>query len=227
MKILFTLEVNDPDAVEHCMKGLLNKYIYRKNKEYYECSLNKIKEVIVKCDKMVHDEYFCENCQRRVISIDHFYDQHQIEDDDNLYLELVINQYGGKSNELDELICIPINNPLILEKYCRVHLYPYIDYHKIYYQCRFDKIFDLLINCEENIDVSQINDLMKNHNLNLADTILIEIPSINQKGGTNYIPTDEFNKQIIVMKGGGFILPNGAVVYPNGKIVCSGKKLIN
>ena len=45
-----------------------------------------------------------------------------------------------------------------------------------------------------------------------------------QTGGTNYIPPDEFNKRIVVMDRGGFILPNGAIVYPNGKVVCPENK---
>jgi len=218
VEILFSLEVNDPDAVEHCMKGLLHKFVYRKNKEYYECTLKKFREIIFKCDKLVQNEYYCENCNSRV-SIDHFNDEHHIDDNDELFLDLVIdsNQEGGNN---EELLNIPIINPLIFEKYCQVHLYPYIDHNKTYYVCPLNKIKLLLTNCKENdlID-DQINDLINNHDLNDSDTILIDVPLTEQFGGFKHIPADDFNKQIVVMDGGGFILPNGVVVYPNGKVV--------
>lgn len=226
VKVLFTLEVDDPDAVEHCMKGLLHKYIYRKNKEYYECTLKKIREIIFKCDKLVHDEYYCEECQNRISSIDHFIENHEINDDEQLFLDLVINpEQEGGANEPEELFAIPIKDPLIFERYCQVHLYPYIDYNKTYYQCPINKIQLLLTNCKENDQIDeQINDLINKHNLKDTDIILIDIPTLEQTGGTNYIPPDEFNKRIVVMDRGGFILPNGAIVYPNGKVVCPENK---
>lgn len=228
VKVLFTLEVDDPDAVEHCMKGLLNKFIYRKNKEYYQCSLKKIREVIIRCDKLVHDEYFCEDCQSRVSSIDHFYDEHQVGDNENLYLDLItdIDQTGG-INEPEELFSIHIDDLLVFEKYCQTHLYPFIDQNnKTYYQCRVDKIKLLFDNFKETNQIDEhINDIINNHNLKDSDLILIDIPTTEQIGGYKHIPSDEFNKQIIVMEGGGFILPNGAIVYPNGKVVCPEDKI--
>ena len=35
--------------IEECMKALLNKYIYKSNKEFYKCSLNKIIKEVKKC----------------------------------------------------------------------------------------------------------------------------------------------------------------------------------
>jgi len=35
-----------------CVKALLNKYIYKANKEFYNCSLDKIIEAITKCIKI-------------------------------------------------------------------------------------------------------------------------------------------------------------------------------
>ena len=97
---LSILSSDDPDAVEHCIKGLLHKYIYRKNKEYYECSLQKIREIIFKCDKLVHDEYYCEECQNRISSIDHFIKNHDIDNNEQLFLDLVINlEQEGGANE--------------------------------------------------------------------------------------------------------------------------------
>ena len=174
MEVLFVLEVNDPVAVEHCMKGLLHKYVYRKNKEFYECSLKKIREIIFKCDQLVHtDKYLCEECHHRVSSIDHFNNEHQIDDDEQLYLDLVFypDQYGGIN---EELFTIPIDNLFIFDKYYQVHLYPYIDHNKTYYQCPVNKIKLLLFNCKENNEIDeQIIDLVKKHNLNDNDIIII------------------------------------------------------
>jgi len=38
--------------IELCIKALLNKYIYKSNKEFYECLLEKIIEAIMKCIKI-------------------------------------------------------------------------------------------------------------------------------------------------------------------------------
>jgi len=46
--------------IEECMKALLNKYIYKTNKEFYKCSLNKILTEVKKCLKI---EKNCKNCK--------------------------------------------------------------------------------------------------------------------------------------------------------------------
>ncbi len=222
--ILFTLEVNDPDAVEHCLKGLLSKYVYRKNKEYYECTLKKIKEVIARCDKLVHDNYYCENCQKRVSFIDHFSGYHLIDTDDNLYLDLVVdqNQTGGK-NQFDESFCVEIKNMDVIETYCKTHLYPYVDKHnKIYYECPINKIKSVLSECKENCQIDDnLNNLTRN-DFTESDLVLIDIPTAQpeQTGGYKYMPSEEFTKKIIVGNDGCVFLPNGAMMYPNGKVVC-------
>ena len=227
LEILFTLEVKDPDAVENCIKGLMNKYVYRKNKEYYECSIHKLKKAILKCDKLVDKEYHCDHCQSRIKSFDHFYKEYHIKDNDPLYLDIALDQDGGAKDEILMEISvdnplnnpfIPVDNPFIFEKYCQDHLYPFITHDKTYYECSVDKIKSLLDNCKVCYR-DQFDDLRNNHQLNSSDTILIDIPSSAQSGGL-YTSAEEFHKQIIVMGGGGFILPNGAVVYPNGKVIC-------
>jgi hypothetical protein len=45
--------------IELCVKALLNKYIYKSNKEFYDCSLEKIIEAIGKCIKV---EKKCSKC---------------------------------------------------------------------------------------------------------------------------------------------------------------------
>jgi prophage antirepressor-like protein len=61
VKVLYTLKVDDPTAVELCIKGALYKYRYRDNKEYYNCPLNKIIKAIETCSNVV-DEAICETC---------------------------------------------------------------------------------------------------------------------------------------------------------------------
>jgi len=45
--------------IEECMKALLNKYIYKSNKEFYKCPLNKIIKEVKKC---VDIENNCNKC---------------------------------------------------------------------------------------------------------------------------------------------------------------------
>jgi prophage antirepressor-like protein len=46
--------------IEECMKALLNEYIYKSNKEFYNCSLNKILKEARKCFKL---EKECKDCK--------------------------------------------------------------------------------------------------------------------------------------------------------------------
>lgn len=225
MEVLFTLEVDDPDAVEHCMKGLLSKYIYRKNKEYYQCPFNKIKEIIKRCDNLVHDQYYCEKCQSNVLSLTHFHDDHQIMDDENFYLELFNDQKGGSDNEV--LLSIQIDDPIIIERYCELKLYPHVDHSNIpKFECKISDLKNVLLECKQNVDDldDKINKMIIEHNLSLDDVILIDIPD-RQKGGAPYMSSEEFGKKIIVMDGGGMILPNGCILYPNGKVVEPNEKI--
>ena len=45
--------------IEICMKAMLNKYIYKSNKEFYDCDLDKIINSIIKCIKI---ENKCKKC---------------------------------------------------------------------------------------------------------------------------------------------------------------------
>jgi prophage antirepressor-like protein len=45
--------------IEKCMKSILNKYIYKSNKEFYDCKLDKIINAIAKCLKI---EKKCTKC---------------------------------------------------------------------------------------------------------------------------------------------------------------------
>ena len=46
--------------IEECMKALLNEYIYKADKEFYNCSLNKILKEVRKCFKL---EKTCKECK--------------------------------------------------------------------------------------------------------------------------------------------------------------------
>uniref|UniRef100_A0A6C0C9G2 Bacteriophage T5 Orf172 DNA-binding domain-containing protein n=1 Tax=viral metagenome TaxID=1070528 RepID=A0A6C0C9G2_9ZZZZ len=50
---LFILEVNDIDGVEKCIKNLLSKHQYRKNKEIYKINLDLMKKATDMCDELV------------------------------------------------------------------------------------------------------------------------------------------------------------------------------
>jgi len=53
-------KTNCGKEIEECMKALLNEFIYKTNKEFYNCSLNKILTEVRKCLKL---EKKCANCQ--------------------------------------------------------------------------------------------------------------------------------------------------------------------
>ena len=70
--------------IEECMKALLNKYIYKSNKEFYNCSLNKILKEVKKCLTI---ESKCSKC-KDIINAE---------------------QYGGGYNIIEELLKTTIN----------------------------------------------------------------------------------------------------------------------
>jgi hypothetical protein len=63
------VKVNNPSSIEDCVKSLLRPYRYRKNKEYYSCSLNFIISSINKCIKFTKDKsYKCNLCETNVVN---------------------------------------------------------------------------------------------------------------------------------------------------------------
>jgi len=66
--------------IEECMKALLNKYIYKANKEFYKCSLNTIIKNVKKC---LIIENNCSKCSD---------------------IKNNINQQGGKNYIIEELL---------------------------------------------------------------------------------------------------------------------------
>ncbi|AYV83097.1 MAG: BRO-N domain protein [Hyperionvirus sp.] len=55
VKILYSITLQNVKAIEYCMKGDLYKYRYRKNKEYYVCTIRRAIESINKCNKLVNN----------------------------------------------------------------------------------------------------------------------------------------------------------------------------
>lgn len=51
--VRYKLKVEDPTAVEYCVKGFLHEYRYSDRKEYYKIKLSKIKRIIKDCIAMI------------------------------------------------------------------------------------------------------------------------------------------------------------------------------
>lgn len=104
MEVLFHIDVDDPDSVELCIKSIMKPYIYRKNKEYYETTIKKLKDSIIKCDKFVSGYIYCNKCKKHVVSANEFFQhmlsEHGIVDNSDVYVDYIKTQRGGTSNRL-------------------------------------------------------------------------------------------------------------------------------
>ena len=103
-EVLYTLQVDNPIGVELCIRGLLHPNIYRRNKDYYRCTLEKIKEVFHTCDKLVKGEFSCQICGEKMNEMSrlivHSKEVHNIDDNELLLVDLSDNQYGGSFAEI-------------------------------------------------------------------------------------------------------------------------------
>lgn len=103
VEVLFTMRVDDPDAVEHCIKAFMKPYIYRRNKEYYETTLEKLKDIIKKCDNILYEEFKCHKCNENIDKmsrlLNHFDKNHDIGKKELLLVKLFVDQYGGNNVE--------------------------------------------------------------------------------------------------------------------------------
>lgn len=70
IKFEYTLKVDDPIAVEFCVKGMIHKYRYRNNKEYYKISLRKLVNTIKNCAREIIDETFLKEGGKSNINMD-------------------------------------------------------------------------------------------------------------------------------------------------------------
>ena len=80
--------------IELCVKALLNKYIYKSNKEFYNCSLDKIIEAITKCIKI---EKRCSKCNE-------INNNTQIGRSYNYIINELLNKYNYKYNYYKSII---------------------------------------------------------------------------------------------------------------------------
>jgi len=62
MEVLFSIEVDNPDAVELCIKAFAHKFLYRNKKEYYNCSVSALKKIFMNCDNIIKKDFKCNEC---------------------------------------------------------------------------------------------------------------------------------------------------------------------
>jgi prophage antirepressor-like protein len=99
IKLHYLVYSDHPKELEKCVKSLLTKYQYRKNKEYYECSLKKIKHAINDCTKMIK-KYDNDSQQNRIMDN---LNENTNENKKNIYQIIVFdkdNQIGGEDENI-------------------------------------------------------------------------------------------------------------------------------
>ena len=222
MEILFELHTDDAREVEQCVKLLMRKYIYRgSKKEYYETSIKQMRNVIKTCHGLIKDETYCNQCQSDIDNdiMSHVIDKYHIDEDEILHLQIGVDDDLQKGGNLDDcLLAIPVENPLVIEKFSQIHLYPYFTHDNCYYECKINHLKKILESCKQNANIDQnINQLLADGKVDPNETVLIDIPSAEQSGGAPRLSSEEFGKKIIVMDDG-MILPNGCILYHTGKV---------
>lgn len=209
----------------------MRKYAYRgQKKEYFHTSVKKLKKMIVKCHHFLLDENFGDRNINEINSKmdtsitgllnDRIYD-YELNDSDIVYLAFEPNkqQKGAMTNNI--LFEHEIHDPIILERYYQLKFYPYIDHSNApKYKYKISDIKNILSECKQNINGLDeiINKLITEENIDPDDIVLLDIPNTVQKGGVN-VPSDDFNKKIVVTEDNGMILPNDTIFYPNGQVV--------
>lgn len=101
-KVLYEMEVDNPDQVELCIKSKLYPSRYMDNKDYYDCSLEKIKEIFKECKEFLMGGAKCQKCGIQFGDFTHLIDhsdkKHGISMNDKLVLQLSnkpSKMYGG------------------------------------------------------------------------------------------------------------------------------------
>jgi hypothetical protein len=97
MEVLYTLEVDDPDRVEKCLKNILEPLVYRGKKEYYRCDLKTMIKIINHCEDLVTGEWF--NMKEE------FSDQQSHVTSQTNIIELLENSFDIEDNDIF-LICV-------------------------------------------------------------------------------------------------------------------------
>lgn len=157
----------------------------------------KLSDVIETCDKLIKDETYCNKCKCNIKTdiMSHITNDHNISEDEKLYLEIVYNdvQTGGLNDSQmdsfnDKLFSVQVENPLIIEKFCQMHFSSCIDTdNNCYYECQINQLKNLLEECHQETNIDQlINEFDSN------ETILIDIPSMDKYRGTASFIPEEF-----------------------------------
>jgi prophage antirepressor-like protein len=100
IKPLHYIEVNDPIAVENCIKAALRKYIYRNNKEFYDVSITKIKYMMNKCAELVKSDFRCNVCNKKSHNL-HALLKHSSSSHVDSELSELFVQTGGSIDDID------------------------------------------------------------------------------------------------------------------------------
>jgi prophage antirepressor-like protein len=83
-------KTNCGKEIEKCMKSILNKYIYKSNKEFYDCKLEKIINAIAKC---LNIENKCAKCNKIITQTG-----------GQSITKTLIDKYKNKYNDINILI---------------------------------------------------------------------------------------------------------------------------
>lgn len=84
IRMICSIKVSNPEAMEYCLKAKLHPQIYRKNKEYYKCALKVLIDGIDECVKFTNDKCFgCNECRNKSNNknkiFDHLNKNHKID----------------------------------------------------------------------------------------------------------------------------------------------------
>lgn len=255
MEILFEFEVDNPADVEQCTKLFMKTNQYRANKEYYQCSIKKLRDTIVECNNRINNEtnQKCIHCNNRVGSfnqlLEHLVTDHNVALDEPLLMDL----YGGtnasgsiyairhpkdiknrdyeKTITMETFFSIGLNDVEQFKKNAD-HLCPYIGKNGREYQlCSFKQLEELLAKDPDNIDyVSGVDDF------NSMDEFIISIrKKFNLSDHYEFILDTCHGDQsggmtiepVADFSGKNILLKNGNVKMPNGVIVMPNGKVID
>lgn len=94
MKVIYKIKVDDPTAVEMCVKGHINHLRYRKNKEYYIIKKNKLIDIMKKCIRSINKSKNLKRAIQEPYAENLEYDE---TNEDDIYTIIGVNneQMGG------------------------------------------------------------------------------------------------------------------------------------
>jgi len=61
VKVVLVYETEDIDGVERCLKAVLKGFQYKKRKEFYTITIDKLKELLEDCDKITLKAKYMKN----------------------------------------------------------------------------------------------------------------------------------------------------------------------